>query len=327
MYFKSIDDLNRDIVNNLHKLDRDIDLIVGIPRSGLMVASILALYLNLPLTDLQGFIEGRVFESGKTRRLKANKVEQKAIKKVLIVEDSVYTGRAILQAKAEIEKADIAADVKIIYFAAYVTENNKAYVDIFLDVCDLPRIFEWNLMHHPVTENSFFDLDGVLCQNPIGQDDDGENYIEFIENAKPLFVPTYKINTIVTCRLEKYRSQTERWLEKNNIKYGSLIMMEYPSKADRQRGGKHAVFKAYHYQKSAAVLFIESESSQAMEITRLSGKPVYCTQVRKMLYPNADLHLNFAGTPSITLRMRNKINKSPLYKAIKRFFRKLKKFS
>jgi hypothetical protein len=35
----------------------------------------------------------------------------------------------------------------------------------------------------------------------------------FILNAPPLFIPGSKIGTIVTSRLEKYRIQTETWLE------------------------------------------------------------------------------------------------------------------
>lgn len=47
MNFRTLDQLNQCIYNNMYKLPRDIDLIVGIPRSGMLVANIIALYLNL----------------------------------------------------------------------------------------------------------------------------------------------------------------------------------------------------------------------------------------------------------------------------------------
>ncbi len=64
MNFRSIQDLNEAIVRGLPRIPRDVDLVVGIPRSGLLAGSILALHLNVPLTDLQGLIEGRTIQSG-----------------------------------------------------------------------------------------------------------------------------------------------------------------------------------------------------------------------------------------------------------------------
>ena len=65
MNYRSFADLETCIVKNLHKVPRDIDLIVGVPRSGILVAAMLALYLNLPHTDIEGLIEGRILLPGK----------------------------------------------------------------------------------------------------------------------------------------------------------------------------------------------------------------------------------------------------------------------
>lgn len=310
MNFKSIDDLDKDIINNLSMLDQDIDLIVGVPRSGLLVANIIALYLNLPLADLQGFVEGRIFDSGKTRRPENYEVNIKNIKKVLLVEDSVCSGESLSEVKSIINKAGADKKFEIIYFAAYILEDKKNSVDIYLDICDLPRVFEWNIMHHPIIENSCLDLDGVLCVDPRhDEDDDGVIYTEFIKNVKPLFIPTKKINTIVTCRLEKYRGVTLEWLNKNNIRFNNLVMMNYASKEQRMREGKHAEFKANHYIRSRAALFIESSLNQAICITQMSNKPVYCLEIRKMIYPNADIILNYFGQPTFKMKFRSNMLK------------------
>ena len=44
MYYRNIADLNRVILKRLNILPRDFDLIVGIPRSGMLPANLLALY-------------------------------------------------------------------------------------------------------------------------------------------------------------------------------------------------------------------------------------------------------------------------------------------
>ena len=213
MFFKSISDLNRDIILNLHRIPKDIDLVVGVPRSGLLVANIIALHLNVPLADLDGFIEGKVFQSGITRRPNDYDNKVKKQKKVLIVEDSVLSGESIQNAKNKILNIN-RNDIDVIFFAAYIAPGKESLVDMYLEICDLPRVFEWNIMHHGVVERSCFDLDGVLCIDPTeSDDDDGEIYKSFLRQVKPLFVPTKEIGNIVTCRLEKYREETEEWLK------------------------------------------------------------------------------------------------------------------
>lgn len=62
-------------------------------------------------------------------------------------------------------------------------------------------------------------------------------------------------------------------------------MSQFPSKEARLKANMHAEFKAYVYLKSNAVLFIESSEWQAGQIAKIARKPVYCVDVRKMIYP------------------------------------------
>jgi len=62
--YRSVTDLNELIIQNLGRFDRDIDLIVGVPRSGMLPATLLALYLNLPLTDLYSYVNNRCISGG-----------------------------------------------------------------------------------------------------------------------------------------------------------------------------------------------------------------------------------------------------------------------
>ena len=99
MNFKTINDLNNTISKNIYKIPNDIDLIVGVPRSGLFVANIIALYLNLPLADFDSFFNKKFFSCGETKK-KENWIKKITDKtKVLIVEDSSISGNSLYKLK------------------------------------------------------------------------------------------------------------------------------------------------------------------------------------------------------------------------------------
>lgn len=280
MNYRSIADMDRLIRKNLSLIPRDIDLIVGIPRSGLLPASILALLLNKPLKSLSE-LGNEASYSFSTRKLE--KLDN--LKKILVVDDSCLTGGSLNKAK-EFLSQTISSDVQIIYCCIYAIEETASLLDMYFEICNPPRLFEWNIMNHIYIQGTCMDLDGVLCVDPTEeQNDDGEKYIDFVKNAVPLFAaPKYPIGAIVTSRLEKYRGITEEWLERNNIKYQNLIMLDVPDKETRQRLQLHSRFKASVYLKSDALLFIESSDRQAQEIFNYTNKPVYCTESNKFYY-------------------------------------------
>ncbi len=288
MNFKSINDLTIDIYEKLDKIPKDIDLIVGVPRSGMLVASIIALYLNLPLSDINSLANNRIYSLGDTKKNK-NWIEKiDDAKKILIVEDSIYTGNSIQKTRTLFFNTSI--NEKLIYYAAYVTNTSKSFVDIYCKIVEPPRMFEWNFFHHQHISKLCFDLDGVLCKDPSeDENDDGNKYIQFISNVEPLIVPTFTIGYIITSRLEKYRKETENWLQKNGIKYNNLIMMQFKTKKERVQSGSHGTFKGIEFKKiHSSFLFIESEPKQAREIANISGKAVFCTGNHKF-YPESTL--------------------------------------
>ena len=285
MNFKTFEDLSKTVSNNLYKIPSDVDLVVGIPKSGIMVASMIALHLNLPLTDLDSLESGKIFSSGSTKQRKDWIKDPKEARKILIVDDSACSGNTFREAKEKLKKYKYKN--KLIYLVVYVTDNSKDLPDIYFENCDLPRMFEWNYMHHALLEKSCVDIDGVLCQDPTEEEnDDGEKYIKFISTVKPRVVPTRKIKYLVTTRLEKYRKYTEKWLKKNNIQYEQLIMMDLPSKAERVKLGNHGKFKGEQYKRlEDAILFIESNERQAPVIADVSGKDVFCVDNGKFYKP------------------------------------------
>lgn len=280
MVYKTISELSELVRSNLYKVPHDIDLVVGIPRSGMLPAMMISLYLNKKVTDLDSFIEGRTFESGE----RSQYIQNKGCRKVLIIDDSVCSGNAILKAKKKLEP--IENSYELVYLAPIVTSQGKNLVDLYFEIIDDVRVFEWNLFHHGILENTCLDIDGVLNVDPtFDTDDDGSTYINFLKNAIPLFIPTAPIHTLISCRLEKYRKYTEDWLEKYNVRYSNLIMLDLPSKVERLKWNKHGEYKAQYYKAhSNLCLFIESSKEQANVIAAISHKPVICVETNELIY-------------------------------------------
>ena len=237
MRYVTISELRDIIRRNLWKIPHDIDLVVGVPRSGMLPASMIALYLNKRLTDLDSFLEGRVMSCGNTGWWHD---DGKPFSKILIVDDSIQFGRAIRDTKEKINKLSV--DYKYVYLTPIASIEGGKMVDLFFEIIEGQRIIEWNLFHHPILQNSCMDIYGVLCKDPE-EDDDGEIYRSFLQTAMPLYIPSRIVDTLISCRLEKYRSFTQDWLAKNGIKYNNLIMLDMPDRTSRIKWGKYGEFK------------------------------------------------------------------------------------
>jgi len=282
MHYRSLEDLNTTILLNLYKIPYDIDLIVGVPRSGLLAANLIALHLNVGLADVDSFVNGKLFKAGMRYRTIAKPFDE--CRNILVVDDSLYTGTSMLEVKEMLSTKF--PDKNILYSAVFVVPDATPLLDIYFDICPFPRVFEWNLMHHSLLSQCCMDIDGVLCHDPLEiENDDAFNYETFLKTAKPIFKPTKKVGCLVTNRLEKYRSETIQWLQSMGIQYNHLRMLNLPSQTIRKQVNRYAEFKAVCYLESEALLFIESDIRQAQLIAALSNKQVYCSANRKMITP------------------------------------------
>ena len=235
--FVSFDMLNKLLIQNLSRIPRDVDVVVGVPRSGLLLADMIACYLNKPLTDVDGVLAGKLFGAGFSNKTMNFVKNFSAVKKILVVEDSAASGNSINQVKNRLASVN----VEKIYLAALVEPRAVNTVDLYFAVVPQPRVFEWNFMHHDFLKYCCVDFDGVLCEDPTDeQNDDGEKYREFILNAAPKFIPSRPIGWIVTARLQKYSKETVSWLKKYNVQFDSLVMLNLESAQQRRALGIHA---------------------------------------------------------------------------------------
>ncbi|MCH6257884.1 hypothetical protein MLD52_15100 [Puniceicoccaceae bacterium K14] len=274
--FLKFQDLSDLVLSAAAKLPNDIDLVVGIPRSGLLAANMLSTFLNKPLSDLAGFNANVKVWKSQRMSLGGGVEYPNEARKVLLVDDSIHSGISLEMAKESLKLED--RDVEILTFVPIATESVLDRVDYYGKVINVPRLFEWNIMNHPIMEWSCVDIDGVLCDDPSPEDnDDGEKYMNFILNAPPKFIPKFEIGCLVTSRLEKYRDATVEWMNKHGIKFRDLRMIDVDTAEERRRLKLHIPHKAKMYDElSDFRLFYESESWQASEIHRLTKRPVFC---------------------------------------------------
>lgn len=274
MHYKSYGDLSDDITASLFRVHgKGYDLVVGIPRSGMIPASMIALGLHIDVVGLPDFITNQTLKTRLGRKSVGLPSTAWDAKKVLIVDDSVRTGRTMQEALSAIP-SDCPCAIDTL--AIYTDSTACQHVDISFYTLASPRVFQWNLFTAAILSQACVDIDGVLCVDPTDhQNDDGEKYIAFLNNAVPLFLPAGRIGCLVTNRLEKYRDQTETWLKQQSIVYDQLVMLNLPSKEERQRQAVHSTHKGMFYKNSEYTFFIESDAKQAARIASMSGKAVY----------------------------------------------------
>lgn len=303
MNYRDVDSLRADTRQFAEDLSQDVDLIVGIPRSGLLAANLLCLYLDVPMTDVDGLCNGEVFDTGNRYE---NGFSFERLDTVLVIDDSVLSGNQMTETQDRLAEHDFPFEIE--YAAVYISSWGHKYVDHYADVVPLPRVFEWNILHHSLLDTFCIDIDGVLCRDPTPEEnDDGENYREFLAGVEPKIVPNQPVGWLVTCRLEKYRAETEAWLDKHGIEYDNLVMMDYPDKETRQRQGDHAEYKASVYESTGAGLFIESDPAQAADICTQSGKPVFCYETQEMVRPGRINQMQQKTTESLAEFRKNPI--------------------
>jgi len=314
--------MNSIINEKIHIVPRDIELVVGVPRSGILPAAMIALLLNCQMTDLDSFLRGEIYSCGKTKSNAGWIDNVSDAKKILVVDDSICSGNALNDVIKKIE--DLPAKPQILTLCVYAAPATKDLIDIYMEIVPVPRMFEWNYLHHGKLGEACFDIDGVLCCDPTPeQNDDGSNYKEFILNAPVKYRPTAEIGCLVTSRLEKYRKETELWLKKNNIAYKKLVMLQLSSMEERQKLNCHGQFKAQYYKKATnSNIFIESEPAQAVEIANLTKKPVYCTGNQEF-YAGDGIYSLKVSTIHKMARFKRMIKKLPFVEAVYKNIKKL----
>lgn len=208
MIYVSINQMNNIIKKNLNKIPNDIDLIVANPRSGFLPASIISLNKNLPICDIDCLEENRIYSYGCTKKTDfINNIND--ARKILIVEDSSYSGNSINLIKNKIPKK---LKNKCLLLVLFTNEKTKNMCDIYFENINENRIFEWNLFHHRYLNYAGIDFN-VLYEN---------NFFKI--------KPTQKIEAVIIDN-NLNKEEIEQKLIKHNISFNRVI---YPFEIDKK---------------------------------------------------------------------------------------------
>ena len=270
----SVAHLNQLVVDNLHRIRAlPFDVVVHIPRSGTIPASLIATYLCRPLASVEEYAR---------KLVGCRKSETKKQDRVLLVDDSVRTGQQMVKAIDRIRAER--PDTQIATLSVYLSNDLRGQRRVVTPDISLHEhgdgfyMFPWFMWKTPRLEHVAVDMDGVLCRDATkAEDDDGPAYAQFLRRAEPKFRPLdFKVGWIVTGRLERYRAETEDWLGARGINFGRLIMGPWKMKDERR--GKAASWKGEVYRDLPAKLFIESSEREAQTIAAVSGKTVFSVE-------------------------------------------------
>ena len=160
MNYRNFADLNNDIRLNFQKIaDQKVDVVVGLPRSGMIPAYMIALLMNIDCTDFQSFLDNKPLKRGSTRGAKNQLTHPQDAENILIVDDSVNTGSSMEKARAQIPE-HLLPKVKVM--AVYSGTRIPQSIDFYLKYIAQPRVFEWNIFGHHILQQACLDIDGVV---------------------------------------------------------------------------------------------------------------------------------------------------------------------
>lgn len=287
MEYISYQKLIEDIKINFIKVPKDILGVIGVPRSGMLPATIIANQLNVGLCTINEFVEkgAIIFDKNHGNR----KLRSVQSKKILVVDDTCYNGTETKKNRAKLSCFN--EEYEFVYMCIYLEGNcivDKP--DLYLvnivdkvknsgfDIC----LYEWNLFSNPaIMEKTIFDLDGVLCAEPPDERN-LTDYLHYINNPIPLIVPTLDRITVCTYRLIKYKEETLKFLDNVGLTEKMVYMFNSNTYEERSKTPPY-VYKSYIYNKlSDYKLFVESNDNQAREICKITKKPVYCVETNKL---------------------------------------------
>lgn len=251
-----------------------VSAVCGVPRSGVLPATLIAMRRNIPLLSFDALLAG----SESYRKAESRPINTPA-GPVLVVDDTSWSGHSMRRYR------DMLKGRKVVFGAVYAGANGLPLCDVHHTA--LPSIrhtFEWNVLRDVLSQWVMTDFDGVLCEDWRGGNEDlvTDAYTQFLANAKPKIVPKYEVRAIVTGRIGEHEAYTRNWLSRHGVTFKRLVHT-HQTRAERDVGNVPARKAEEYGRDREAWLFVESDIRQAREIHRLTSRPVLCTDTMEML--------------------------------------------
>lgn len=160
--YRSVNDMDFLIRTNCYQVANCIDFIVGVPKSGLLAATILATQLNIPMLSCEAILSKCSVNQNINDKSWKKKIhyEPNGQYRVLLIDDSTNEGTVIRKLKEEMLNANEKLVIQTL--AIYATTRAMNKVDLFFELLEQPRVFEWNLLHNKILERTMIPASLVL---------------------------------------------------------------------------------------------------------------------------------------------------------------------
>jgi hypoxanthine phosphoribosyltransferase len=252
-----------------------VDLIVGVARSGLLPAGVLAYDLHRPLWSVSP--SAGLLDVGHGVRLDG---QAREVRRIAVVDDTTARGVAMREASALVRERF--PDAELVRAVVYAHPHGMGEVDIVVREYPGLHYLEWNWCNAGHGVKCGFDFDGIICHDL----EDGPDYVRRITEAPPLYLPRrHPIPLIVTARPESVRAETLDWLDRHGLTCERLIMRDWDWNGCEWDGARVARFKADHFARSGLPMFAESDPFQAQTIAEITGKVVLCPAAGRVFPP------------------------------------------
>ena len=109
--YRSYQVLSLSVWKAIPQLEEDIDLIVGVPRSSMIPAMMLALYMNTQATSLDMLLLGKVHSRGMYSMNSNTTGEINQFKQILIIDDTYCSGRAMEKVPKQVQETALCKKV------------------------------------------------------------------------------------------------------------------------------------------------------------------------------------------------------------------------
>ena len=260
LQFVRTEQLVRDAVDLANKLPSNAAGIIGIARSGVIPASLIATHLHLPLWIFRQSM-GDIIPAGHGYRLGDRKQDGPLV----FIDDTCMTGNSVRQAR-DIAAKRLGGQPALFAVVYRNPDAQQADFDFWARELPHPHFLEWNLFNSIHLPRMAFDFDGILTR-------DG--------SSTPQYLPRRtELRLIITGRTERLRAASLHWLGQWGVSVRRMIMWtDGPTPTDPL---VIARWKAEHFGRSTLRYFVESCPVQAQEIARLSRKRVICPAAAKV---------------------------------------------
>lgn len=249
MNYRTLADMARLIRANIHSIPR-VDCVVGIPRSGMIAASMIATLTNQKL-------------------LSVSQLGSCQYKSILLVDDSVADGATMCEMFHRVRAWHPEANITTL---AVFVKPNSPLPEMYFETVPGPRVFEWNWHRSKYLGVAILDIDGVISTETLP----GHR-----EKGVLLYRPARNPLALATGRREYEREETTRWLRRHDIEYGRLFMTDVPAYVQGGKMARATKVKACEIAKPR--WFVESNIHQAEYIRANTGLPVLCVDSNVML--------------------------------------------